>query len=224
MVGGAPRHCGSGHESADDDYCSVCGAPMPSVPRAAATTQPGLAGAHACPDCGEPRSDSSARFCEVCRFDFQSRQPGPPPTAAKRPVAASPAPADPAHAGVAATKRWEIVVQTDATLDSDPDPTAPFEARAEVVVAVDRPELLVGRTDVARDIHPEIALHDPGASRRHAKIVASRDGGIALQDLASTNGTRLNGAAVERGARVALNDGDTVVVGRWTRLRVRSQA
>ena len=35
--------------------------------------------AGACPTCGTPRSDSGDRFCEVCRYDFESGTPGPPP-------------------------------------------------------------------------------------------------------------------------------------------------
>jgi hypothetical protein len=128
---------------------------------------------------------------------------------------------DPKAAPAAVGTGWEIVVQTDAGLDGEPDPDTPFEARPDEVVAVAGAEVLVGRNDVARDIHPEIALQDPGASRRHAKIVALADGGLALQDLASTNGTRLNGQTVPRGGRSPLTDGDEILVGRWTRLKVR---
>jgi pSer/pThr/pTyr-binding forkhead associated (FHA) protein len=84
-------------------------------------------------------------------------------------------------------------------------------------------EVLVGRRDEQRDIHPEIALDDPGASRRHAKFVFLADGGIALQDLASTNGTKLNGAEVAAGSRTSLKSGDSVTLGRWTRITLRGR-
>jgi pSer/pThr/pTyr-binding forkhead associated (FHA) protein len=87
-------------------------------------------------------------------------------------------------------------------------------------VVIDRAELLVGRHDDRRDIHPEISLHDPGASRRHAKFVVLTDGQVALQDLAATNGTNLNGVEVASGARHTLKDGDVVTLGRWTRIRL----
>jgi pSer/pThr/pTyr-binding forkhead associated (FHA) protein len=92
------------------------------------------------------------------------------------------------------------------------------------VVLVDKPDMLIGRHDDTRAIHPEIPLHDPGASRRHAKFVIDPDGGIALQDLASTNGTQVNGADVPPGTRRRLCDGDQVSIGRWTRITVRGRA
>jgi pSer/pThr/pTyr-binding forkhead associated (FHA) protein len=89
---------------------------------------------------------------------------------------------------------------------------------------VDKPDMLVGRHDDTRAIHPEVSLHDPGASRRHAKFVLEADGGIALQDLASTNGTQLNGQEVAPGTRRRLAPGDQVTLGRWTRITLRGSA
>uniref|UniRef100_UPI0034D98250 FHA domain-containing protein n=1 Tax=Armatimonas sp. TaxID=1872638 RepID=UPI0034D98250 len=53
------------------------------------------------------------------------------------------------------------------------------------------------------------------ASRRHAQLV-SENGGVALEDLGSTNGTFVNG---QRITRVALALGDQIVIGTST-LRV----
>ena len=55
----------------------------------------------------------------------------------------------------------------------------------------------------------EVALNDPGASRRHAQIRA-RDGAYTLTDLGSTNGTRLNGQTVQTRE---LADGDRITIG-----------
>jgi hypothetical protein len=217
--------CREGHDSTEDDYCSVCGAQMPSTGGAPAA--PAARGAAAsssasvCPSCGEPRGGDDARFCEVCRHDFLSGQPGKAP----RP-ASVPAPTPPARASVpgaaSAAARWQLVIMVDPTLDLEPDPTTPCpKDRPNETVGLDRDELLVGRHDDLRDIRPDIALHDPGASRRHAKFVRSADGGIALQDLASTNGTRLNGTDVVAGSRTVLKDGDEVAIGRWTRIKLR---
>jgi hypothetical protein len=71
-------------------------------------------------------------------------------------------------------------------------------------------ELLIGR-----HYSCDVVLTDPGVSRRHARVIF-RDGGWILQDLASTNGTRVNGALV---GRCALEPGDHLVLGR-ERLRV----
>ncbi|HWC70948.1 MAG TPA: DUF3662 and FHA domain-containing protein [Actinomycetota bacterium] len=55
----------------------------------------------------------------------------------------------------------------------------------------------------------EVALKDPGASRRHAQI-RLKDGVATLTDLGSTNGTEVNGHAVQTST---LDDGDRVTIG-----------
>jgi pSer/pThr/pTyr-binding forkhead associated (FHA) protein len=82
--------------------------------------------------------------------------------------------------------------------------------------------MLLGRRDDRRDIRPEIPLGDPGTSRRHAKLMLAPDGSLQLQDLASTNGTKLNGSEVVPGSRRPLADKDEITLGRWTRITVRS--
>ncbi|MFZ6688496.1 FHA domain-containing protein [Undibacterium sp. SXout11W] len=72
--------CPKGHFSTDTDYCSECGAPIklsvannnvPVAPKAAdAKTASANAGNLDCPDCMTPRR-SGARYCEVCRYDFE---------------------------------------------------------------------------------------------------------------------------------------------------------
>lgn len=190
--------CPAGHRSDEPDFCSVCG-----VRLAASLAPPPPAASAACPSCGEPREDVEARYCEVCRFDFVAQAPGPPP---------------------AGPRRWELVVSVDPALDTDPDPEHPCPRDAEVIVVpVIEPDLLVGRHDETRAIHPEIALRDPGASRRHARFVLERDGSVALQDLASTNGTRRNGEDLVPGTRIELHEGDVVSLGRWTRITLRAR-
>lgn len=78
---------------------------------------------------------------------------------------------------------------------------------APLLLVLDRAEsdrLLVGR-------HPrcDVALTNPSVSRRHAQITF-RDGVWVIQDLASTNGTSVNGARV---GRMVLHAGDIVVLG-----------
>jgi hypothetical protein len=101
--------CPSGHESASEDFCDVCGYLISAAPsfgpgqagsapssapgsaQAAATQAgvptvvgppPGAAGA--CPRCGAPRF---GQFCEACGYDFAN-----PAAAAPRPGLAPPAP------------------------------------------------------------------------------------------------------------------------------------
>jgi hypothetical protein len=136
----------------------------------------------------------------------------------------TPVPATPSPAPAVVAQAWELVVRIDPSLDTEPDPDHPCPADPPVVLAVDKADMLIGRLDETRDIRPEVALRDPGASRRHAKFVLDPDGGIALQDLASTNGTQVNGQDVPPGTRKRLRDGDSVTLGRWTRIDVRSKA
>jgi hypothetical protein len=65
-------------------------------------------------------------------------------------------------------------------------------------------ELLVGRHS-----NCDVVLSHPGVSRRHARLLF-RDGSWVLQDLASTNGTRVNG---ERVGRCVLRPGDRLILG-----------
>jgi hypothetical protein len=236
--------CRDGHASDEPDYCSVCGAPIVAgggpaapAPRGGPTLAPQSTSVPVtCPSCGELREDPDARFCEVCRYDFLQKRPGPPPVARTVPAgpapvlapprAAAPAPAPaPTPAPAPAARAWDLVITVDPALDTDPDADHPCpKDAAPIVMAVDKGDLLVGRHDETRAIHPEISLRDPGASRRHAKFVTDPDGAVALQDLASTNGTQLNGKDVPPGARQRLAEGDSVTLGRWTRITLRGRA
>jgi hypothetical protein len=230
--------CRSGHASDEPDYCSVCGAAMVRAPGAASPPR----GAHphtqvpqsssvpvTCPSCGELREDPDARFCEVCRYDFLEKRPGPPPVARAVPAAPAPVPKAapppaPAPAPVVA-HAWDLVITVDPALDTESDAAhpCPLDA-APIVMRIDKIDLLVGRHDETRAIHPEVSLHDPGASRRHARFVTEADGVVALQDLASTNGTQVNGKDVPPGTRQRLAEGDSVTLGRWTRITLRGRA
>ncbi|GAC1352898.1 MAG: hypothetical protein NVS3B20_21900 [Polyangiales bacterium] len=247
MTTSRTARCREGHLSDDIDYCSVCGAKIPSEGvrdnDGAAPGSPNIKGpssAQLCPCCGEARADD-ARFCEVCRYDFVEGKPGPPPVGSGTPRPARSVEmatlAVPIYVGSTAstpqdtqaqrppavpesTARWALVITVDPSLDTEPDPSRVCpEGVAPITFALDRAEVLVGRTDDRRDIRPDLAVNDPGASRRHAKF-ALHEGVVSLQDLASTNGTRLNGIEVHPGSRTVLKSGDEVTFGRWTRMRL----
>jgi pSer/pThr/pTyr-binding forkhead associated (FHA) protein len=65
-------------------------------------------------------------------------------------------------------------------------------------------EIIVGRSSEL-----DMVLVEDMVSRRHAKIVVNGDQ-VVIQDLGSTNGTFVNG---ERIKKMALNDGDRVLIG-----------
>lgn len=85
---------------------------------------------------------------------------------------------------------------------------------------------LIGRASRSRDVHPVIdAGDDAGCSRRHADLTL-REGRWMLRDLTSVNGTHLVRAGAsfppeEVVAPTAVDAGDQILVGAWTRIVLR---
>lgn len=220
--------CPNGHRSATDDYCDTCGAAIDAPASPASTSaSPSLE----CDNCGRAH-DADELFCEVCGLDFTTGKlpdaPAPPAPATK-PADAAPAPA----AGTATG--WVLVVEADrAFFDSNQaeSPTAQLtypEGRTPTDVALRADEVLIGRRSEGAGVYPEVdltgPLDDPGVSRRHAVLRRAGDD-WELVDQGSTNGTRVNAAAVPvtAGQAVTVGDGDRVHVGAWTCLTLRREA
>lgn len=66
-------------------------------------------------------------------------------------------------------------------------------------------EIVVGR-------EADISISDPRISRRHLKVTNSGDT-VTMEDLGSTNGTKLAGTRLQAGEVKTLNGGDTVSLG-----------
>lgn len=58
----------------------------------------------------------------------------------------------------------------------------------------------------------DVMVIDGKVSRRHAQIT-SEDGKLLVEDLGSTNGTKVNGTALSPGQREPVNGGDTISLG-----------
>ncbi len=71
-------------------------------------------------------------------------------------------------------------------------------------------ELPLGETTVGRDVGCKLRFNDPAVSRRHLRFIRRADE-IFVEDLKSSNGTKLNGRPVVAPTR--LDDGDAIVVG-----------
>lgn len=85
-------------------------------------------------------------------------------------------------------------------------------ARSPMLFAPPQPPLMLpfeGTLVIGRSRAVDLCLADPDTSRRHARIVCA-DGTFVLHDLASTNGTWVNGARIEE--RV-LKPGDRIQIG-----------
>ncbi|AKS42810.1 sigma 54-interacting transcriptional regulator [Wenzhouxiangella marina] len=81
-------------------------------------------------------------------------------------------------------------------------------------------QLEPGEHVLGRSEDCDVMVDVPGLSRRHVKIEVLADGGAVISDLASTNGTRLNGQSIERAAV----SGDFVLDLGAAILRFRAQA
>lgn len=215
----------SSHLSEDADYCSVCGTKINAAPLVAGASAPArvslngsAVSAEVCPDCGLARN-AGARFCEVCRYDFEahaSALPSAPAPAAAVITPAAPVPPISLHS-------WQAIVAVDPSLYADPDPAQPCPTgEPERVFPLDLTENLIGRRSDRRDIHPEVPLTDTGVSHRHAKLLRQADGSLLLLELGSTNGTELNGKEVQAGVPTPVRDGDQITLGCWTRMTVRA--
>jgi Protein of unknown function (DUF3662)/FHA domain len=122
-------------------------------------------------------------------------------------------------------------VQPEPEPDSDPGGrtmiysnaerlSEPLEERAQsraetALLLMDGKRLLVGPSGVTlgRSRQCDVVLDDPNVSRQHAEI-RPRGGSWVLTDLGSTNGSRLNGQAVE-GSEV-VRSGDEIELGATT--------
>lgn len=73
-------------------------------------------------------------------------------------------------------------------------------------VPVDRDWMVIGRGRGA-----DLVIADPTISRSHAAVGWDEEDGFFVQDLGSTNGTRVNGDRLSRGP---LGDGDALQLGK----------
>ncbi|MEX8518441.1 MAG: FHA domain-containing protein [Leptothrix sp. (in: b-proteobacteria)] len=242
--------CPRGHFSSDADYCSECGkrigaaapAPKPAAPvLAPASLDAGIDtnAAARCPDCSTHRP-AGARFCEVCRYDFQTQTAfsglvapaaAPAPVAAPTPTAPPPAPpvaatpaAPPVATAAVGVQRLLLRIVVDPALNTEPDPAEPCPQNApERIFHLDLDENTLGRQYEGKGLHPEIVVQDPGISRRHLKFIRNATGGYGVLELGSANGTEFNRRALETGVVTAVQPGDQLTLGMWTRIHVETR-
>ena len=88
-------------------------------------------------------------------------------------------------------------------------------------------QITIGRrrhsTGESPDIDLAVPPEDPGVSHQHAVLVQQPDGGWAVVDQNSTNGTTVNHSEepIQPFVPVPLQDGDRVHVGAWTTITIR---
>jgi pSer/pThr/pTyr-binding forkhead associated (FHA) protein len=233
--------CPKGHNSTEADFCSDCGAKILGLVTAEAVSNPTQKSTppisqsfstQPCPDCSTPHEADSGNFCEICGYNFLSGAKGgdpssnfPPPirstvnaptTAPTQPPSQSVIPSIPASTTVS---QWQAIVSIDSSLATPNSPTAPTQA--PVTISLSQSTNLIGRTSVARAIHPEIPLDlDDAVSSRHAILTLHPDGSLILRDIGSSNGTQVNGKEVAIMADLTISSGDEITLGHWTRIKL----
>jgi hypothetical protein len=219
---------------------SSSAAPTPSVGSGDGSGEP-------CPVCSAPRT---GRFCESCGWDFLSEAtpvpestptstnlavPGPAPTPAPPTPSLSPSsPSSPSSPDTGPQLR--LLVAADRVYHSRmaaieaPD----AEAVAFPLFCPDRKfvlsggQMLIGRRSRSRGIEPEIDLtgppEDAGVSHSHAALVSTPDGGWAIVDLGSSNGTYINDSTtpIAPNKPIPVKEGDQIHVGAWTTLTLQA--
>jgi hypothetical protein len=217
--------CPNGHQSATDDFCDTCGAPIAAPaaapPPAGASTTAAASPVHkSCPNChGE--NTAEALFCEECGYDFTTGQL--PPAAAPTP------PAAPAAAPLSlANIDWvaEIWIDPDFFAAQEAAGTCPTGG-APTVVPLPGTEAIIGRRSKTSGSAVDINCSgDSAVSHRNAKLTLDHDRWY-IEDLGSTNGTFVGPPALmppvvlAGGDRHELTDSERIYVGAWTRIVIR---
>ncbi len=187
-------------------FCDECGAslsevaaapaeapaegPAEAAPEVAAPeAAPPMVGALKCPSCGH-ENPPDARFCESCGAAISA--PAGAPTPAEAPPVAPP----PVAAPVAALL---------------------LESGVELPLDFSKNEVLLGRADPVSRVFPDVDLtphggYEAGVSRRHCRLLRQGDQ-FFVEDLQSTNGTKLNGQFLPPNQPHPLNDGDVLELG-----------
>lgn len=102
---------------------------------------------------------------------------------------------------------WRLLLQ----IGGDNQTTVGIEVKDRIVL---------GRGDPVANYHPDLDLspyggQEGGVSRSHATIIQDDENkGLYIEDLNSTNGTRINGFSLEPKRRYRLRDGDELEFGR----------
>jgi hypothetical protein len=237
--------CPKGHVSSDADYCSECGALIGQSNISKAESAPAAVSAGSeeiCPDCGTPRT-LGARFCEVCRHDFQDNKSGvaeaivasqkgivetkQEPKPELQPIEAPNSTVSKKIIDIIEKDELAVLEKLNVIISVDKDKAASCNIETAIkpdsvdrVFPLDLDENLIGRRSINKGIYPEIEINDPGVSHRHLKFIKEVDGSFAVLELGSSNGTELNGTILEPGIHTTVKAGDELTIGIWTKLKL----
>ncbi|MCF3965281.1 FHA domain-containing protein, partial [Streptomyces fuscigenes] len=160
-----------------------------------------------------------------------AEQGGPQSGLPRQGVQGGPGPQQPGFAG---PSRWAVVIGPDreyfmAMMNRSGPEAAGLNLPAyapEQHMPLTGNQVTIGRrrhsTGESPDIDLSVPPEDPGVSHQHAILVQQPDGGWAVVDQNSTNGTTVNGGEepIQPYVPIPLADGDRVHVGAWTTIRI----
>lgn len=107
---------------------------------------------------------------------------------------------NPGHGRLPASFGNRVRAESPRNFSGDPAPAPPrFCLRGKVGQEERRIDLAPGAYEVGHSRGAGVCLREPGVSRRHARLVVS-EVGLVVEDLGSTNGTRVDGTPVQRRA------------------------
>ncbi|MDW8028914.1 MAG: zinc ribbon domain-containing protein [Armatimonadota bacterium] len=164
----------------------------PPAEAAPSEIAPTVVGAINCPSCGH-ENQPDARFCENCGAALTAPASVPTPASVEAPPVVPP----PVVVPVAAL----VIAETGTELPLD----------------FSKGEVLIGRADPVSRVFPDVDLtphggYEAGVSRKHCRIIKQGDQ-FFIEDLQSTNGTKLNGRFITPNQPQPLNDGDVLELG-----------
>jgi hypothetical protein len=149
-----------------------------------------------CPACST-HLDAGSNFCDMCGVSLQEATPSPP----------EPRP-EPEPASVPTqlvTIQGRLVV----------------EATGAAIPLYGKTKVIIGRGDPSSGTFPQIDMtehggKEGGVSRRHARL-AVQGGQVLIEDLNSTNGTRVNGKKLRPNQPHPVEYGDEITLG-WVKM------
>lgn len=214
--------CSNGHDSTMSDFCSECGLEMQAptdlnqAVSGGATSNAHSTVRESCPVCNTDRDEPQATFCGVCGYNFVSKQTGDriPRAVPAPPTVVKTVPTEPERVHSASvSSHIDIEVSFDESVEEAPKGVPPrkFSLYDE--------ESLIGRR--SKSIPQTVGLEgDDGVSRRHLLIIRQPNSSYIARLFDKTNGGTLNGIEMTAGVEVPLTEGDKIVLGVFTIIKV----